>query len=75
MFNNQLLPIPFAPSNYIQVWQAAPVLEWTFNSRYIGVLAVILITFSSALTAFAFSYFRFSGRNFLFGSVTSWRES
>ena len=71
MFNNQLLPIPFTPSNYIQIWQAAPVLEWTFNSLYIGILAAVLVTFSSALTAFAFTYFHFHfpGRNFLFGSA------
>jgi multiple sugar transport system permease protein len=69
VFNNQLLPIPFAPSNYIQIWRAAPVLEWTFNSLYIGILAAVLVTFSSAMTAFAFAYFRFPGRNVLFGCV------
>jgi multiple sugar transport system permease protein len=69
VFNNQLIPIPFAPSNYVQIWHAAPVLGWTFNSLYIGVLSAVLVTFSSALVAFAFAYFRFPGRNFLFGCV------
>lgn len=69
VFNNQLLPSPFAPSNYVQIWHAAPVLTWTVNSLYIGVLAAVTVTFSSALVAFAFAYFRFPGRNFLFGCV------
>jgi hypothetical protein len=66
VFNNQLLLIPFAPSNYIQTWQAAPVRKWNFNSLYIGVLAAVLVTFSSALTAFTFAYFRFPRAQFPF---------
>ena len=61
--------MPFAPSNYLQIWHAAPVLQWTFNSLYLGVLSAVTVTFSSALVAFAFAYFRFPGRNFLFGCV------
>jgi multiple sugar transport system permease protein len=69
VFDNSLLPLPFAPSNYLQIWHAAPVLQWTFNSLYLGVLSAVTVTFSSALVAFAFAYFRFPGRNFLFGCV------
>ena len=75
MFNNQLLPIPLTPSNYIQIRQAAPVLEWTFSRLYTGILAAVLVTFSSALTAFAFAYFRFPGAISFSAGVTSWRES
>jgi multiple sugar transport system permease protein len=46
-----------------------PVLHWVWNSIWIGVLAAILVAFSSAIVAFAFSYFRFPGRNFLFGLI------
>lgn len=69
VFNNQILPIPFAPSNYVQIWHAAPVLDWAVNSLYLGALAALTVTVSSALVAFAFAYFRFPGRNFLFGCV------
>lgn len=69
VFDNRLIPHHLAPSNYLQVWHAAPVLHWLINSLYIGILAALTVTFSSALVAFAFAYFRFPGRNFLFGCV------
>ena len=69
VFDNTLIPAPFAPSNYLQIRHAAPVLQWTVNSLYLGILSAIAVTFSSALVAFAFAYFRFPGRNFLFGCV------
>lgn len=69
VFDNRLIPTHWAPQNYVQIWHAAPVLRWTVNSLYIGILAALTVTFSSALVAFAFAYFRFPGRNFLFGCV------
>jgi multiple sugar transport system permease protein len=51
------------------IWNAAPVLRWLINSLYIGFLAAGLVTISSAIVAFGFAYFRFPGRNFLFGCV------
>src|ERR1044072_6986349 len=46
-----------------------PVLHWVWNSVWIGLLAAVLVAFSSAIVAFAFAYFRFPGRNFLFALV------
>jgi multiple sugar transport system permease protein len=46
-----------------------PVLTWFANSIWLGVLAAVAVTFSSALVAFAFAYFRFPGRNALFALV------
>ena len=69
VFDNRLVPKTFAPGNYVSVWHAAPVLHWLVNSLYIGVLAAGLVTVSSAMVAFGFAYFRFPGRNFLFGCV------
>ena len=68
-FDNKLIPQTFRPENYVDVWniQDAPMLRWFFNSVWIGVLAALAVTFSSALVAFAFAYFRFPGRNLLFG--------
>jgi multiple sugar transport system permease protein len=46
-----------------------PMLSWVWNSVWIGVLGAALVALSSALVAFAFSYFRFPGRNALFALI------
>ena len=68
-FDNRLVPAVWEPRNYVDVWDAAPVARWLFNSIYIGVLAALAVTLSSAVVAFGFAYFRFPGRSFLFGLV------
>lgn len=69
VFNNELIPNPVAWENYLNVWQAAPVLDWLKNSVIVGFLAAITVTVSCAAIAFGFSYFRFPGRDTLFGFV------
>jgi multiple sugar transport system permease protein len=69
VFDNRLIPQTFAPQNYADIWHAAPVFEWLLNSIYLGLVAAATVTLSSALVAFGFAYFRFPGRNFLFGCV------
>ncbi|MCZ7544204.1 MAG: carbohydrate ABC transporter permease [Anaerolineae bacterium] len=69
VFNNELIPDPVAWENYVNVWQAAPVLAWLKNSVVVGFLAAIAVTASCAAIAFGFSYFRFPGRDALFGFV------
>jgi len=49
------------------LFNVAPVGRWLFNSFWISFLGAGLTMFSSALIAFAFAYFRFPLRNFLFG--------
>lgn len=46
-----------------------PMLSWIWNSVWIGLLAAGLVALSSAIVAFAFSYFRFPGRNALFALI------
>jgi multiple sugar transport system permease protein len=46
-----------------------PVLTWIWNSVWIGLLGALIVALSSALVAFAFSYFRFPGRNVLFALI------
>ena len=46
-----------------------PVLSWIWNSVWIGLLAALIVAFSSAIVAFAFAYFRFPGRNALFALI------
>jgi len=69
VFNNELIPNPIAWENYVNVWQAAPVLTWLKNSVVVGFLAAATVTLSCAAIAFGFSYFRFPGRDTLFGFV------
>ena len=69
VFDTSLLPSPFEPDNYRTVWDAAPLLTWLMNSLVIGVMAALSVTVSSAFVAFGFAYFRFPGRNLIFGLV------
>ncbi len=69
VFDNALVPRTFSPQNYVQVWDQLPLVHWVANSFMIAVLAASLVTVSSAMVAFGFAYFRFPGRNFLFGLV------
>lgn len=69
VFNSELIPNPIAWENYINVWDAAPVLEWVKNSVVVGFLAALAVTLSCAAIAFGFSYFRFPGRDKLFNLV------
>jgi len=69
VFSNDLFRFPLHFENYGNVFQVAPVANWFLNSILVSVLAAIAVTVSSALVAFAFAYFRFPGRNILFGIV------
>jgi multiple sugar transport system permease protein len=76
VFDNRLIPKNLQPSNYLDVFRGVPDFvyqadfgRWFFNSFYIATLAALTVTISSALVAFAFAYFRFPGRNFLFALV------
>jgi multiple sugar transport system permease protein len=69
VFGTELFSFPLQFENYVQVFNIAPVASWFFNSVVVGLLAAIAVTISSALVAFGFAYFRFPGRNILFGLV------
>jgi multiple sugar transport system permease protein len=69
VFAARLLPIPFAPGNYADAWATVPLLTWLFNSIVVGIAAAVAVTLSSAWVAFGFAYFRFPGRDVLFGLV------
>lgn len=69
VFNSEWIPDPIAWENYVRVWQAAPLFTWLKNSLVVGVLAAVSVTISCAAVAFGFSYFKFKGRDALFGLV------
>jgi multiple sugar transport system permease protein len=69
VFNSDVIPNPIAWENYVLVWQKTTMLTWFKNSILVGVLAAGTVTLSSASVAFGFSYFKFRGRDTLFGLV------
>jgi len=69
VFDNRLIPKTFTFDNYLQVWHEAPMALWLLNTVIVTVLATVTVTVSSALVAWGFAYFRFRGRDVLFGLV------
>ncbi|MFM6852214.1 MAG: carbohydrate ABC transporter permease [Terrabacter sp.] len=69
VFDNRLVPETVQWSNFVEVWDAGPVLRWLLNSGVVSLMAALAVTFSSALVAFGFAYFRFRLRGPLFGLV------
>ncbi|WP_433293712.1 carbohydrate ABC transporter permease [Actinoplanes sp. CA-030573] len=69
VFDNSLIPHTWSFGNYVEVWRELPLLHWIFNSVSIALIAAALVAVSSSIVAFGFAYFRFPGRNLLFGLV------
>jgi multiple sugar transport system permease protein len=69
VFDNKLIPETWRFDNYTKVWDELPLIHWMFNSIAIAVLAAATVSISSSIVAFGFAYFRFPGRNILFGLV------
>jgi multiple sugar transport system permease protein len=69
VFDNRLVPRTFTWENYVNVWAEAPMALWLANTLLVTVLAAVTVTLSSAMVAWGFAYFRFRGRNALFGLV------
>lgn len=69
VFDDAWFPLPLQWANYATVFEVAPLGRWLFNSLLVGVLAAAAVVLSSSLVAFAFSYFRFRGREALFALV------
>src|SRR5574338_11996 len=69
VFSGGLIGSQLMWSNYPKLISDQPVLQWTWNSVLVTLLAASTVTISSALVAFAFAYFRFPFRNLVFGLV------
>jgi multiple sugar transport system permease protein len=69
VFDNALIPHHWRPANFADVWHYGNMVNWLVNSAVVGVAAATTVTISSAVVAFGFAYFRFPGRNVLFGLV------
>ena len=68
VFDNKLIPETFTLENYMEVWDEAPMALWLCNTCIVTVLAAVTVTISSSMVAWGFAYFRFPGRNALFGA-------
>ena len=71
VFDNLLLPRNWAFGNYVRIWDTAPVFTWLVNSTTVSLAAALAVTFSSAMVAWGFAYYRFPGRNAFFALVLS----
>ncbi|GAA3454894.1 carbohydrate ABC transporter permease [Dactylosporangium matsuzakiense] len=69
VFDNSLIPHTWRWDNYVDIWDELPLLHWVVNSVSISLLAAVAVSVSSSVVAFGFAYFRFPGRNLLFGLV------
>ncbi|MFA9445040.1 carbohydrate ABC transporter permease [Egicoccus sp. AB-alg6-2] len=69
VFSAALIGSEIRWSNYSRLFAIAPIMRWTWNSVLVATLAAISVTISSAMVAFAFSYFKFRFRDPLFYSV------
>jgi multiple sugar transport system permease protein len=69
VFDTNFIPDPATIDSYLRVWQVSAMPTWLWNSVIVAVLAASTVVISSALVAFGFAYFRFRGRNLLFGVV------
>ncbi len=69
VFNNELVPNPIMWENYTRLFDLTSMGQWSINSIIVSLLAAVTVTISSALVAFAFSYFRFPYRDVVFGIV------
>jgi len=65
-FPPTLLPEQVLWDNYPKALAMHPVARWMWNSTVVTALSVIGVVTSSSLAAYAFSRFRYPGRDFLF---------
>lgn len=62
----KLLPIDWAPENYVNALDGGGFLMAAWNSLYIAVVVVAISLFTSAMAAYAFARINFLGSNLMF---------
>lgn len=65
----RLIPRTITFQPYVDMWTAAPFLQYTINSTVVSVVAATAALASAVLAAFAFVRFRFTGRKSLLAFV------
>lgn len=67
----KLIPRSLYFQNYKDVLRAVPIIRYLFNSTVISISVTAGQIFTASLSAYAFSFFDFKGKNFLFMVVLS----
>jgi len=62
----KILPIDWTLSGYHYVLTESPFFSWFVNSMIVSVTVTLAVVFTSTLTGYVFSKFRFKGRSVLF---------
>jgi arabinogalactan oligomer/maltooligosaccharide transport system permease protein len=57
------MPVHFSVSNFVEVWTDQSFGLWLWNSVLVSVMTTVLGVFLACTAAYAFSRFRFPGRN------------
>ena len=73
IFGKPLKLIPHEPdlSYYVTAFQRAPLFRYLVNTVIIAVCITVGQVFLACITAFAFAYFDFKGKNVLFMAIFS----
>lgn len=59
-------PKTFTLSNYTDVFNNQPALQWTYNSLVVALVSTLALIVFSAMAAYAFSKLEFKGKNIIF---------
>ena len=62
----KILPIDWTLSGYIYVLTKSPFFSWFINSAIVAITVTAVVIFTSTMTGYVFSKFRFKGRTVLF---------
>ena len=67
----KVMPIKWTLSGYITVLTKSPFFSWFKNSGIVSVAVTAAVIFTSTITGYVFSKYRFKGKNILFWLVLS----
>lgn len=62
----KILPSKWIPDNYKMAWEYTTLPRFMLNSLIMAGVSSIIRVITAAMAAFAFSFFQFKGKNFLF---------
>lgn len=65
--NTGLIPAKLTFDNYVRAWTEARISSYFFNTLFVTVGSVVIVTISSAMMGYVLGRRRFFGRGFLFG--------
>lgn len=71
VFESTLNPLPFPPTldNYTLVLKDFPIFTYIWNTFFIAIIVTISKILTSIFAAFAFVYYSFKGKEFIFNSM------